>query len=359
MRCRSGRLGRGNLSLLLLSVLALAALVGCGSEPPPDWPWWTAEDSASVRAELANWRAIYNANGHLADLQGGWSVGLTAQDSTSATGDTLFKFAHLMSVSFVPTDSGHRDEMLFGVTVDTIAMTDTFCEVGYVDSMEACRLVCEFDSLWVVAFRPDTQVSGQPPETTIVQRVRSTELRPFGVPETTTKSYAWSAMRKLFLSKDASTHSYVLVKATGAAIHTPTPEDAPAVTRVVLSRPGRADTFFYTPRLDGRGLYNLRSPSSLIVFEPGEEIDVEVTTSTPEDTTIDRARFFVGVEGVQTDITLSARRGQGRVTFTETGPQHIYVTVLPYSSLFYRDAEHAATVWAVPIRVVAARGEEP
>ncbi len=354
MKSRQFRCGVRAAPVLLALAMTLALFTGCGTEPPPRWPWWTSEDTAAVEAELARWRPTFNANQLLAGgLDEGFRTGLVFADSSSSTGDTLYKFAHVRSVTFAPTDSGHRDIFQFERANDTLPMADTFCQVTYYDTMAACQAVFEYDSLWVVGFRPDTQVSGTPPETTITFQPSYTELRSFDPPATVTKAYGWAATRKLFLQRDTmpDTTYYQLTRTTGASVFVPTSADAPGITRVVLTRPGQADTFFYTARVDGRGLFNLRSTDSLYQVRRGEEIGIAVATSTPADTGVDKNRFFVGVEGAKTDITAGARAGAGTLSFGTTGYQHIYVEVLPLSNLAYPDADYAGTVWAIPVQV--------
>ncbi len=355
-----GRLQRSEVRVLPFAfctlTFALVLVAGCGTESPPRWPWWAAEDSAAVAEELGRWRDVFNANHALEGKPAsGWTNMLTYQDSTSETGDTLYKFAHLLSVSVAPTDSGHADEYQFGVTVDTVAMKDTFCEVAYRDSMGSCVAHFEYDSLWVVGFRPDTTIDTMvtPPETTIVQKVSYTEVRGFGTSQQAAKDFSWSAMRKLFLQRDTlpDTFYYELTKATGFAVYIPEAEEAPSISRVILSKPARVDTFFYSPRKDGRGIYNLWPMDELYTLEPGEEIGVAVTTTTPTDTTMDKNLFFVGIEGTKTEITANARRGEGAISFENAGYHHIYVEVLPLSNVLYPDASYAGAIWAIPVRV--------
>jgi len=308
-----------------------------------------------VDRELSVWRQTFNANQLLAGgLEQGFRTVLLFADSTSATGETLYKFGHVRRVTFVPTDSGHRNVYQFGRANDTLAMSDTFCQVSYYDTMAACQAVFEYDSLWVVGFRPDTQVSGSPPETTITFKPSYTALRTFDPPATATKSYGWSATRILFLGRDTmpDTTYYHLTRTTGASVFVPTSADAPGISRVVLSRPGQIDTFFYSPRLDGRGLFNLKSTDSLLAIQRGQEIGVVVASSTPADTGADKNRFFLGIAGNKTDITTGARTGQGTFSFPDTGLQHIYVEVLPMSNVAYPGTEYTGTVWAIPVRVI-------
>ncbi|MEO0081105.1 MAG: hypothetical protein ABIL25_02285 [candidate division WOR-3 bacterium] len=335
-------------------LLLVVFVAGCGTEPPPRWPWWTAQDSAAVRLELGRWKDVFSANHAMrGGLEYVWRSRLSSKDSTSTTGDTLYKFARLLSFSLEPTDSGHADVYQFGVTVDTLALKDTFCEVTYYDSMAACRAVFGYDSLWVVGFRPDTQISGTPPETTIIFRPSYTELRGFEQPVIATKGFAWKAMRKLFLARDTmpDTLYYELRKATGFAVYAPSATDAPSISRVIFSRPGRVDTVFYSPRLDGRGLYNLKSLNSLYTVRPGEEVTVSVVTTTPPDTTTEKNRFLLYTAGKVADITASARNGQGVFSFADTGYHHVYIKVVPLSNLLYPEADYVETVWAIPVRV--------
>jgi hypothetical protein len=325
----------------------LLAVVGCGTEPPPDWQWWRSADTTGVRTELANWRGFFNANKALLNsVDVSLSVGLSAADSASTTGTTLYKFAHLISVQPAPAESGHADELHFGVAVDTIAMTDTFCQVGYRDTLDSTTARFRYDSLWVVTFRPDTQ-----PDSSVVWRVMSSDLVGFASAQETAKTFDWSARRVVFLPKDSGAASYHVRRVTGFASFVPSSQDAPSIANVVLSRPGRVDTLFYSPRLDGRGLYNLRSIDSLYEIQPGELVDVTVNTSTPADTSVDRNRFFLSAGGTKVDITSGPRQGIGSFSLTDTGCQSVYLEVVPLSSLLYKDATYMSTIWAIPVRV--------
>jgi hypothetical protein len=331
----------------LLALAALVAIVGCGTEPPADWQWWRSADSVGVRTELAGWRGPLDGNRALSDpVTLNLSLGLSAADSTSTTGLTLHKFAHLISVRPEQAESVHADEYHFGVAVDTIAMTDTFCQVDYWDSLIAAGCRFSYDSLWAVTFSPDTQ-----PDSTVVWRVTSSDLVGFATAQETVKTFDWAARRVVFLPKDSGSATYHLRRLTGFAAFTPSSQDAPSITTIVLSRPGRVDTFFYSPRTDGRGLYNLRSIDSLYEVQSGEQVDVTVNTGTPTDTTVDRNRFFLSAGSARTDITSGALRGSGSFSLTDTGYQNVYVEVVPLSSLAYKDAAHISTIWALPVRV--------
>ena len=325
----------------------LLAVVGCGTEPPPNWQWWRSADTTGVRTELANWRGFLDANKALFNpVDVNLSVGLSAADSASTTGATLYKFAHLISVQPAPAESGHADELHFGVAVDTIAMTDTFCQVNYWDSLKTAGCRFGYDSLWVVTFHPDTQ-----PDSSVVWRVTSSDRVGFASAQETTKVFDWAARRVVFLPKDSGAATYHVRRLTGFATFVPSPQDAPSIANVVLSRPGRVDTLFYLPRPDGRGLYNLRSIDSLYDVQPGERVDVTVNTSTPADTTVDRNRFFLSAGGTKIDITSGSKQGTGSFSLADTGYQSVYLEVVPLSSLLYKGATHMSTIWAIPVRV--------
>ena len=304
-------------------------------------------DTAGVRTELADWRGFMNADKALANPVGvNLSVKLSAADSTSTTGATKYKFAHLISLQPTADSSQQSNELHFGVAVDTIAMTDTFCQVDYWDSLktDSCRFA--YDSLWVVTFHPDTQ-----PDSTVIWRVTSSDLVGFPSAQETVKTFDWAARRVVFLPKDSGRAGYHVRRVTGFAAFVPGSQDAPGIANVVLSRPGHVDTLFYSPRLDGRGLYNLRSIDSLYQVQPGEQVDVTVNTSTPTDTTVDRNRFFLSAGGTKTDITSGPKQGTGSFSLADTGYQNVYLEVIPVSSLLYKDATHMSTIWAIPVRV--------
>ncbi len=337
----------GRVASIGAAALMLLSVVGCGTEPPPNWQWWRTADTSAVRTELASWRGFLGADKALSNpLDLNLSVGLSAADSASTTGATKYKFAHLISVQPARAESIHADELHFGVAVDTIAMTDTFCQVDYWDSLKTagCRFL--YDSLWVVTFHPDTQ-----PDSTIVWRVTSSVKVGDSVAVETTRTFDWSARRVVFMPKDSGTAGYHVRRVTGFAAFVPSSLDAPSIANVVLSRPGHVDTLFYSPRLDGRGLYSLRSIDSLYEVQPGELVDVTVNTSTPVDTSVDRNRFFLSAGGTKVDITSGPKQGTGSFSLADTGYQSFYIEVIPVSSLLYKDATHMSTIWAIPVRV--------
>lgn len=332
---------------LALGVMLLAILSGCGTEPPADWQWWTSADTAAVRDSLAQWRAFFNANQALfLPTELNLAAGLSAADSQSVTGDTRYKFAHLISVQPVPAESGHADDLQFGVAVDTSEMRDTFCQVGYRDTLARTTIKFRFDSLWAVSFHPETL-----PDSSVVWRVTAAEKLGYDVPRETTKTFDWQSRRVVFLPKDSAVAVYRVKRITGFAAFVPGSADAPGIVSVALARPGRLDTLFYAPRSDGRGLYNLRGLDQLVEISPGEVVEVAVNTSTPADTTIDRNRFFLSAGGSKTDITAGARLGAGSFSLADTGLHNVYVEVIPQSSLLYKDAAHVSTIWAIPLRV--------
>lgn len=350
---------QSGVALVVLIFLFLLIFSKCGRTTPPRWPWWTAEDTMAVENALKPWRGFLNffeliQDTYRVDLH----LGLTYQDSSSRTGDTIYKIAHLLRAWIVPIDSIHVNVYQFGVTVDTISMTDTFCQVIYRDSMSSCQFHFEFDSLWVVGFRPDTIVdtTKTPPETTIVQRVSYVEKRGFPTERQGVKSYGWAANRWVFLHRDTvpETLYYYLVKVSGGYTNIPTAEESPQISMVILGKPGRVDTIYYPPRLDGKGLTNLKHLDSLYEMRVDEDIDVTVVTSSPQDTVADKNRFFLTTGGWKQDITVEAKRGVGRVRFSnsDTGYQHIYIEVIPYSNLLYLGAEYKGCAWAIPVRVI-------
>jgi hypothetical protein len=347
--CRSYRI-RAALPFAVL-VAGMALVAGCGTEAPADWQWWTNADSAAARTELATWRGVLSSIPALSDtLRLNLSVPLSHEDSISTSGATLYKFAHLISAWAAPAESGLALEYHFGPSVDTIAMTDTFCQVAYRDTLAGSKYHFLYDSLWKVTFRPDTQ-----PDSTVVFRVSSTELVGFAAPSETTKTYDWSASRQVFMPKDtASTEpKYGLTRVTGVAAYVPTAQDAPAIDYVVFSKPGQVDTFSLVQSRWEQHLYRLRPLDSLYTLFQDEQMTMTVTTTTPVDTSTDKNRFFMVIAGHKSDITAAARRAGATVSFSDTGYQHVYIEVLPLSNLLYKDAAFKSTVWAIPVRVEA------
>lgn len=340
--------------LAAVVVPGLLLLAGCGNQPPADWQWWSSADTAAVQAELVRWQGPLDARLALADtLRLNTSLPLLFTDSSSATGETLYKFKHVLDAWPDVEARGHGEAYLFSRTNDTVAMTDTFCQVDYMDTVMATALHFRYDSLWVVGYRPDTTVdtTKTPPETTIVFRASYTEARGFDVPQTLAKSYDWSARRVLHMNKDSAVCNYKTVKFTGCGILVPTAQDAPSITWVAFERPGRSDTFFYSSRQapDLRGLYNLRPVDSLYTIGQNEPLDVTVVTS--GDSAAERERFFVGANGHKTEITQTGKLGHGTVSFADTGYQHVYVQAVSVSGLNYTTSTYKTTYWAIPLWV--------
>lgn len=342
-------------TLPLAVITAVSILVGgCGTEPPADWQWWSSADSSAVRAELVRWRNTIDIRRALVDtLRLNLSLPLVFADSSSASGETLYKFKHLLAVWTDIDTVGHYDGYLFGRTNDTVAMTDTFCQVSFCDTVRAARLYFRYDSLWVVGYRPDTIVdtTRTPPETSIVYVASYTAARGFGEPQVLVRSYDWTARRLLHFSKTPGVAEYLLRRLTGCAMLVPTPQDAPSITWVTLARPGRVDTFFYSPRPapDLRGLYNLRHVDSLYTVGQNEQFDITFVTS--GDSMTDRERFYVCVNGLKRDITTGPKRGSGTISIADTGYQHIYVQAVSLSGITTTVSTYKTSCWAIPVRV--------
>lgn len=346
--------------LLLLGVL----LTQCGRVSPPQWPWWTSEDSTAVKKALELWLGYLTPSPAWSDtFRLSLSLGLNYSDSSSRTGDTLYKIAHLIRAWVRPGENCRNDTCLdryqFGVTVDTTVMNDTFCQVIYRDSFTSSQLYLEFDTLWVVGFRPDTMIdtTKTPPETTIVHRVSYVEKRGFQESQQIFKGFCWSANRWLFLRRDTvpDTCYYSLIKISGGYSLIPNAEESPQISRVILSKPGKVDTIYYSPRSDGKGLTNLKSLDSIYTMRAEEDVSILISTTTPADTIADRNWIFVTISGRSTDITTAARTGSGIVRFStaDTGYQHIYIEVLPATNIFYPYSNFSGTVWSIPVRVIA------
>jgi hypothetical protein len=339
----------------LLAVLSVLLLAGCGAEAPADWQWWTSADTAAVRAELARWHGALDARRVLDDtFRLGLVLPLTFADSSSPTGETLYKFRRLFDVWTDADTGGHSEGLLFSRANDTVAMTDTFCQVDYCDTVLQTRLHFRYDSLWVVGYRPDTTVdtTRTPPETTVVFVASSTELRGFAAPKTGSKSFGWTARRLLHLGKTDSVTEYTLGRMTGCAMLVPTAADAPSITWVTLAQPGRIDTFFYTAREapDTRGIYNFHPLDSLYTVGQNEEFDVAFVTG--GDSSAERERFFVTVNGRRTDVTTSSKSGAGTFSIADTGHQHVWVQAVSLSGISTTASQYKSASWAIPVRVL-------
>lgn len=337
----------------LLSTLFALLFLSCGREAPPLWPWWTKEDSLAVQQELAKWKSVLTQTLFVYGVKTIPTLSrVHRKDSTSITGDSLQKIQHITSVKDSLIQSFHSDSFQFGVTTDTVALTDTFCEVTFKDSLALFGLI-NYDTLWMLKYQQDTIIDTTkvPPETSYVWLLDTLEKRPkIG---DVGKYYSASAMRKLHFKKVSS--EYKLNRLTGFAVFIPEPDSAPKIQYVAFSKPGKTDTFYYAPRKDLKGLYNLRHIDSLYTLKKDEPIEVTVSTTTPEDTAIDRNFFFLQIMGgAKTNISTSdPKSGTGTVRFPDTGIKHLNIEVVPASALYYPKTVYKATIWAIPVKVIS------
>lgn len=343
------------LVLLVAVVISVVLVMGCDTEQPR-WPWSTSEDTAAAIAELGRWRQVFEPTGVLLDtLELNLSVGLFAGDSSSPTGETLYKFARLLKAWYEPRTLLHSDDLFFGVTADSGARTDTFCHVrAYRDSMPECRLSFLYDSLWVVGYRPETIIdtTRRPWDTTVTYKVSSVRKQGFDQPQVLSKTFVWVVKRQMFMRKVDSV--YLLEKVSGIRSTMPSIDEAPSVSWIAVMPPGRSDTFRYSATPGGRHINNLCPVDSLYPLRAGERFAIAVNAKTPDDTVADANRFYVVLGDRRTDITRNRRRGEGEVVFGagDTGYRHIYVEVLPWRNLLYPRGAYQASVWAIPVRVV-------
>lgn len=342
------------LMVFIATAVSLVLMTGCDTEQQR-WPWSTPEDTAAAIAELGRWRQVFDPSGIISEtLALNLSVGLFSSDSSSATGETLYKFAHLLKAWYEPGALLHSDDLYFGVTADSGVRTDTFCHVrAYRDSIPECRLSFFYDSLWVVGYRPETIIdtTRRPWDTTITYKVNSVAKRGFDEPQVCSKSFAWVVKRQMFMRKVDSV--YILKKVSGVRSTMPSVDEAPSVSWIAVMPPGRSDTFRYSATPGGRHINNLCPIDSLYSLRAGERFTVAVSARTPEDTVADANRFYVVLNGRRTDITRNRRRGEAEVAFDadDTGYQHVYVEVLPWRNLMYPEGKYYASVWAIPVRV--------
>lgn len=354
---------------LSVGIIFVIMLASCGNEAPPAWPWWTNADSTAVKQELTAWRDTFNNyhflvgqnNAHLTysmDV----NVPIVGTDTLSRTGDSVVKIAHFLGSYATLGDSIHIDDLLFGRKNDSTQTKDTFCFVTYKDTSQNCIGILLFDSLWTIKFYPDTTVettatpTDTTVDTTITYRVNSINKTGFSSTNEEQNTYHFTAMRKLELKKDSAATIYRMKYWTGFGMYVPNSTTAPAITNIIMTGAGRCDTFYYGARLDHKGIYNLKSMDSTYTVSVGESITVNVSTSTPTDTLSDWNYFFIsdGSPYVSTkrNITSGRKIGTGGLKFTHSGLNHLYIEVIPASTLFYPYAPWTSTTWAIPIRVV-------
>ena len=354
------------LAILFVGVMFIMLVSSCSTESPPLWPWWTTADSTAVEQELALWQVTLNSFHNIVGQDNTaleYPINLLNRlvktDTTSTNGDSVVKIAHILGFTNIIGDSLHINELLFGVKNDTLLPHDTFCYVTYQDSTRNCIGVLRYDSLWTVKFYPVTTVdtTAIPPETTITYHVASITKTGFATPrEEQDTIQHFTNMRKLELKKD-STHAYNLKYLTGFGTYIPNTTDAPIISYVILTKSnGIVDTVRYSPRTDGRGIYNLKHKDSLYSVAINEAVGIRVVTSTPSDTLTDRNYLFLGCGNpyvaVKYNITTSAKMGTGQALFAQAGLGHIYIEVIPASSLFYPYHQWKSSTWAIPIRVI-------
>lgn len=343
-------------------MIFVTVLLSCKNESRTPWPWWTKQDSIAVQKELNNWRDTLNGSNFIRQQNGSAipyllsiSVPIVKTDTAprSQPIDSIVKIAHFLGFSNTLGNWIHNDELTFGRKNDTNPMRDTFCYVTYTDSTSNCIGVLRYDSIWTIKFYPETTIT--PTETIITYRAYPPIKT--GLPYTTEEQniYSLAVMRKLELKKDSAATIYRLRNLTGFGTYVPNTTYAPAISYIILTRPGKTDTFRYSPRSDGKGIYNLKHKDSLYSVAVGESIEVNIITTTPADTLTDYNYFFIssGAPFVTTKyhVTKSTRTGKGKIAFAQTGLGHLYVEVIPASTLFYPFDLWRSTVWALPIRV--------
>lgn len=345
--------------IVTIGIVIIVMISSCGREAPAPWPWWTSQDSSSVKLVLAQWSSTLNGFNFIRgqnNMQINYplqsSVPLIHSDTISRNGLPLVKIANFLGFYNALQDSVYVTDLLFGVKNDTIARTDTFCFVTSKDSCENCLAYLRFNRLWVVKF----QIAGidssiVPWDTTW----RVSSITDSILPDTQALSnqYGLTVMRKMELKKES--FEYLMKSITGFTRYIPNSTDAPAISNVVLSRLNRVDTFYSGARMDKKGIYNPRLLDSLYTVAKDESITVKITTSTPSDTATDRNYFFVscGMPYVTSkqNVSVSHKLGMGKIAFSTAGINHLYIEVIPASALFYPYRQWKSTTWAIPIRV--------
>jgi hypothetical protein len=351
------------LAIFCIGFIFAIILSSCGNEAPPAWPWWTSHDSSAVKQELARWRDTINGY-HYLQGQGATpinlplelNVPLVSTDTISHNGISIMKIAHFLGFNYILGDSTHIDDLLFEVKNDSIQTKDTFCFVTYSDSTQNCIGVFQYDSIWRIKFQIasiDTTITPWDTSWRVDSITKTGFTTPFEEQDTIQH---FTIMRKLELKKDSAATIYRMKYLTGCGTYVPNSTNAPAISNVVLTKPGKSDTFYYGARQDHKGIYNPKIRDSLYKAVAGVPITVTVNTTTPTDTTTDRNYYFVscGSPYVSTkqNITYGPKIGQGIITFTQIGINHLYIEVIPASTLFYPFAQWKSTTWSIPINVI-------
>jgi len=352
------------IAIFSLGVFIVLMISSCGTEAPAPWPWWTKDDTTAVNNELTAWQDTFNGYNFIRGQNGSLNypininIPIFGSDTISQTGVDFVKIAHLTGFNNVLSDSVHFNEYTFGVKNDTIPgdswPRDTFCYVTYKDSTVNCIGVLQFDTTWTVKFYPDTTIdtTQAPPETIITYKVDTIYKTGFSSTQEEQDTYSFATMRKLELKKEIGQLKYNLKYLTGFGMYVPNTTVAPTISYIILTKPGRSDTFRYSPRTDGKGIYNLKHKDSVYTLAPNESVNVHVVIPTSTDSNY----FFVGLGNPfitnKSHISTSGHSGVTQIAFANQGLAHLFVEVIPASAIFYPyTAQWKSATWAIPIRI--------
>lgn len=352
----------GYVPLLAAAVLGALLVIGCDSEAPPPWPWWTDADRTQVNAELAAWRDSISTRSFLEGAVEAFSDStfIIARDSTSPTGDSLVKIARLTGFGMRSDDAARRDSLWFSVGVDSFytdtSWSDTGCHVIAVDSSNSGKGILRCDKYWVIKYRPDSTIDTTviPYDTTITWRLDAQAPAP-EVHEGQTfefeKDLSWLVNRYVYLRKENTQPVYRLRRLSGSSLYLPSTTDAPNIRLISFAYQGVTDTFRLGATNNNRGINNLFDRDSLYSVRKGEPLNLRVQAAEVPKLKGDRYWFFARIENQRVALGADTLGVSAALTFANAGLQHLLIEAVPQSNLFYPGNDFAITVWSLPIRV--------
>jgi len=360
MQKRNSRFPRF-LPVLALAILGVLWVLGCHSNAPPAWPWWTDQDRTEVNSELTAWRDSISTRQFLEGVVDSLidSTTIISRDSVSPTGDSLIKIVRLRGFGTRADGAARRDSLSFGVTVDSLytdtSWSDTFCHVIAIDSTNTGFATLQCDRYWVVKYRPDTTVdtTAHPPLTTVTWRLDSLAPAPQFHEGTTfefEKPMTWLVSRYVFLRKENTKPLYHVRRMSGFSLYLPNTTDAPSLRFLALTYQGTTDTFLLNATATHHGIYNLYDPDSAYTVRKGEAVNLMASADKPA-LKGDKYYFLARVEGQRVLLGTDTLGASKPITFTTSGLHHLLVEVVPQSNVFYPGQGFAFTVWSLPIRV--------
>jgi len=341
----------------MLGAIVLAAgiwsLAGCGRNPPAAFWTWSADDSTRVHAAVNTWEAKLMSD--FADLADSSDIINYIPDTTKkALRQTLRenRYKH----RWFPKTFGR----VFSVDsmVDSAWTTkDTTVEVRLREFLTGVTTITT-DSATLLR-NPDTVIGGMhfqvydtffsPQETTVTVNITATcDRELFLVP------MAGDSIDKVHRT------DWVVKRISGAGrYYCPDQATAPyiGIMQFVTST-GRRDTFMLRPDTIHMGVQRLYSPDSLLTYTPGDTIQVVMSPTAimgllwwdPPDIVA-----FLHIGHVRRNLTILQPYTKFAFTAADTGMKQVYIELVKRDPLTQNADNFISSMWAIPMKVVAAR----